>query len=343
MDLVKVMKKLELEKQIAILLFVTTIICSIFVYLLKNNNIREQNTQEYGIELMTYNSDNILYKENIKSSPKRVIAIWQTSIETLIALGQSDKIIAAIGLPDDKCLKDSYRDAYQRIPYKSFSRLNQEAALAMKPDFIITSWASSFNSKNIGRTDFWNERNIGTYISEIPPVVGGKRTVEHEYKYIRDMGRLFEVEDRAETIISEIEEEISKVTKRLPADNQQNKKVMVIQFMGSKLKNWGSDYLQGDIITKLHGDLVIKESKFIGYEDLLVANPEIIFLMATEWEYNNLPSVYDKIYTDRRFASLRAVKNKRIYIVPLYLGQYSAVRLGEGIKLFAKGMYPEFY
>lgn len=63
--------------------------------------------------------------------------------------------------------------------------------------------------------------------------------------------------------------------------------------------------------------------------------------MATEWEYNNLPIVYEKIYSDRRFESLSAVKNKRIYIVPLYLGQYSAVRLGEEINLFAKGMYPE--
>lgn len=337
------MKKLEMDKKIAILVFITILICSIFICLLKNNNLREQSVQKSGIELTTYNSDSKLYKEKIKSSPRRVIAIWQTSVETLIALGQSDKIIAAIGLPDDKCLKESYRDAYQRIPYKSFNRLNQEAAIAMKPDFILTSWASSFNSKNIGRTDFWNERNIGTYISEIPPAVGGKRTIEHEYKYIRDMGRLFGVEDRAETIINEIEEKISKVTKRLPADNKQYKKVMIIQFMGSKLKNWGSDYLQGDIVTKLHGDLVIKDSMFIGYEDLLVANPEIIFLMATEWEYNNLSSVYDKICADRRFASLSAVKNKRIYIVPLYLGQYSAVRLGEGIELFAKGMYPELY
>lgn len=343
MDLVKVMMKLDSEKKLIILIVVIIAVCSIFVYLMKKNNVQEQNTQKQGIELITYNSDNRLYKEKIKSSPKRVIAIWQTSVETLIALGQSDKIIAAIGLPDDKCLKESYRDAYQRIPYKSFNRLNQEAAIAMKPDFILTSWASSFNSKNIGRTDFWNERNIGTYISEIPPAVGGKRTVEHEYKYIRDMGRLFGVEGRAESIINEIEGEISKVIERLPANNQQYKKVMVIQFMGSKLKNWGSDYLQGDIITKLHGDLVIKESKFIGYEDLLVANPEIIFLMANEWEYNNLSIVYEKIYSDRRFESLSAVKNKRIYIVPLYLGQYSAVRLGEGINLFAKGMYPELY
>lgn len=91
---------------------------------MKKDNVHEQNTQKQGVELITYNSDNRLYKEKIKSSPKRVIAIWQTSVETLIALGQSDKIIAAIGLPDDKCLKESYRDAYQRIPYKSFNRLN---------------------------------------------------------------------------------------------------------------------------------------------------------------------------------------------------------------------------
>ena len=298
--------------------------------------------QEINIELTTYDSDNNLYNEHIAKKPQRVIAVWQTSIETLLALGQEDKIIAAIGLPDDKCLKKEYREAYHKIPYKSFNTLNQEATLAMQPDFILTSWASSLSAKRMGRTDFWNQRKVGTYISELPPAVGGKRTIEHEYKYIRDMGKLFGVEARAEVIIDNIAREIRNVTAKLPA-TQKHKQVLVIQFIGDKLKNWGSDYLQGDIVEKLQGDLVISSSKFIGYEDLLAADPEIIFLMANEWEYSNIEAVYNKLVADRRFASLRAVKNKRVYIIPLYLGQYSAVRLGEGIRLFAQGMYPEFY
>lgn len=334
---------LKPEKNIWLLLLVIIIIISSWICIQKKFNSTESIAPNSGIELITYNSDNKLYKEVIACPPKRVIAIWQTSVETLIALGQADKIIAAIGLPDDKCLKEEYRKAYKKIPYRSFKRLNQESALAMEPDFILTSWASSFSSKNIGRTEFWNKRNVGTYISEIPPIVGGNRTIEHEYKYIRDMGRLFCSEEKAECIISKIEAEISNVVERLPYSNQKYKKVMIIQFMGSKLKNWGIDYLQGDIVSRLHGELVIRESKFIGYEDLLEANPEVIFLMATEWEYSNLQIVFDKLYADRRFASLRAVRNKCVYIVPLYLGQYSGVRLGEGINIFAKGMYPELY
>lgn len=322
---------------------VVVIVLSSYFYRPVEKNVSVPEIQEANIELTTYDSDNKLYTEHITKTPQRVIAVWQTSIETLLALGQEDKIIAAIGLPNDKCLKEEYREVYHKIPYKSFNTLNQEATLAMQPDFILTSWASSLSAKRMGRTDFWNQRKVGTYISELPPAVGGKRTIKHEYKYIRDMGRLFGVENRAESIIASINEEILNVTANLPVQNNKRKQVMVIQFMGDKLKNWGDDYLQGDIVENLNGDLVVKESKFIGYEDLLAANPEIIFLMANEWEYNNIQAVYDKLVADRRFTSLQAVKNKRVYIIPLYLGQYSAVRLGEGIRLFAQGMYPEFY
>lgn len=330
-------------KEIIGLFLVVVVVIIASSYLTKSRRSPQPDVEKPFVELTTYSSDNKLYEEKIKLKPKRIIAVWQTSIETLIALGQEEAIIAAIGLPDDKCLKEEYRQAYKKIPYKSFNMLNQEVALAMQPDFILTSWGSSLSSKRLGATDFWNKRNVSTYISEIPPAVCGRRTIEHEYKYIRDMGRLFGAEEKAEKIIAGIDGEIKNVVNRLPDGSKQNKQVMVIQFMGDKLKNWGEDYLQGDIVAKLHGDLVVRESKFIGYEDLLDANPEIIFLMANEWEYNNIQAVYNKLTADRRFASLRAVKNQRVYIIPLYLGQYSAVRLGEGIRLFAKGMYPEFY
>ena len=39
--------------------------------------------------------------------------------------------------------------------------------------------------------------------------------------------------------------------------------------------------------------------------------------------------------------SLQCIRNHRVYLFPLYEGQYSTVRTMEGIKTVAEGLYPE--
>lgn len=331
------------------ILFVLIGLCP--VYFFPNNNLVQTTTlsdkvhereKGFPVAVQTFDSDHLQYEEIFNEPPQRVIAVWQSSIETLLALGLGDKIIAAVGLPDEKYLKTEYRESYRRIPYKRFSLLNCESALMMDPDFIITCWSTAFTSKSLGRTDFWQKNKVNTYISEMPKRIVEYRTIEEEYRFIRDLGKIFAVNAKAEMLITNIQTEIDYVTQQL--EQRKNKKtVMVIQFMGNKIKNWGTDSLQGDIVKKLHGNLALPQESFIGYEDILEIDPEIIFVMATEWEYEDLDMVRDKVMKYKPLNSLQSVKNERVYILPLYAGNYSATRLDEGIRMVSKGMYPELY
>lgn len=195
-----------------------------------------------SVTITTYNSKHQLEEESFDAPPKRVIAIWQGPIETMLALGLGDRIIAATGIPDTKFLRPELMGDYEKISYRSFESLDQESALAMNPDFIITSWESAFNAKRTGTTDFWHSRNVKTYIGEIPETIAGKRTLEHEYKVILDLGKIFQVEAKAESIVDGMESRLEELQEQA-AEMPHKPTVMIAQYMGNKLVNWGDNYL----------------------------------------------------------------------------------------------------
>ena len=59
--------------------------------------------------------------------PDRVVAMWQNSIETIIALGEGDRIVAGMGIPNRKYVRPEYRDAYDKIPYNDMKYANLES------------------------------------------------------------------------------------------------------------------------------------------------------------------------------------------------------------------------
>lgn len=296
----------------------------------------------------TYNSQNQIEQEYFYKKPQKIIAIWQGPIETLLTLGQSKNMIASMGIPNDKYI-DEYmlpkcREGYRAIPNRMFRGLNQEVAISLNPDFIITSWASAFSkrSNSVGTTDYWHSRGVKTYICEIPPVVGGKRTIEHECKTILDLGKIFKVENQANEIVEKIQNtmfRISEMTK-----NQTTKpRVMILQYSGKNLINWGSEYLQADIVERLNGEIVNKNKGIISREELIFQNPDIVFLMVNEFDYGNEKLLRKRFTEEIALNSLKCIKNKRVYLLYLYESQYSAVRTIEGINTIAQGMYPELF
>lgn len=169
--------------------------------------------------------------------PSRVVCVWQNSIETLLALGKGDRIIAAFGLPDKKYLRPEYQEAYENIPYRQYQLMDNEAILMMEPDFIL-AWNSTFGSRNYLRpTDFWNSRGIHSYIAASSRSNAPYRTVEVEYQYILDMGRIFHVEERAIQIVEQMKKEIAYARKK--TQGRKKDRAVIIEVQGRQLTVYG--------------------------------------------------------------------------------------------------------
>lgn len=137
----------------------------------------EWNKEKYPLTVENLNSHGEKNRQVFHSPPGRVAAVWQNSIETLLALGVGDRIIAGMGVPDRKYIREEYQAGYEAIPYKSLENLDPETIMMMRPDFIA-GWSSTFTDKVLRSTEFWNERGVHTYISQNSDPANRNRTIE---------------------------------------------------------------------------------------------------------------------------------------------------------------------
>lgn len=165
-----------------------------------------------------------------------------------------------------------------------------------------------------------------------------------EYTDILNMGIVFDVQDKAETIVDEMKETISTVVEKT-ASIEQKPTVMVLETYTDSYTNYGATSLGGDMVTQLGGVLANADASSVGKEDIVAANPDVFFVVYMPYTGDDPETLKEEklndILQDEAFASLDAVKNGRV--VPIMLSEMyaSATRSLDGIVTFAEGLYPD--
>lgn len=305
----------------------------------ENVEKEEVSDSHYPVEIENYNFKGEKITQTFEKAPEKVIAVYQNSIETLLALGLEDHIVAASGL--DHAVKDEYKEAFEKLNYLEEFAPDKETVVMLEPDFIL-SWYSLFSDKNLGEVDYWHEKGINTYISLNSGVVKEK-TLENEYNDILNLGKIFNVEDKAEEIVFEIQEEVEKVKNHVK-DQENKKTILIVEKMGDRIRSYGINTLGGDMVTSLGGELLSQEGAELSQEDILSLNPDVIFSVYMDREDEDVSTKSVEIFTnDPALKSLEAVKNQSVYSIPLGEMYSSGIRTIDGILTFAKGIYPELY
>ena len=304
----------------------------------QDNSFSEEN---FPVTVENINSKGEPVEEIFTAPPERVVAVWQNSIETILALGAGDRIVAGMGIPDRKYLLPQYRETYDRIPYTSLENLDMETIMMMQPDLIV-GWYSTFSAKTLRSTDFWQERGIHTYISPASFHGTTHKTVEMEYQDILNMGKIFGREDKAYEIVNRMKDEINSVTEKSKAAGL-HRKGLIIELQGKGISVYGSRTLAGDILNHVGGELLAPTETQISAEELLELEPDAIFVVTIESDYGHEEQILNRLYNNEALRTLRCIQDRRIYTLPLYAVYSSGVRTYDGIQMIAQGLYPELY
>lgn len=127
---------------------------------------------------------------------------------------------------------------------------------------------------------FWNDRNVKTYVplsSNSPEKHLREETIEAELRYIRDFGRIFRREQRADAFIADIQGVLDFFDEN--RGNRPERRVMVVENFGKNIASYDKTKLAGQIITRL-GGVVPVTAPIIGKEDIIEENPDILLLFA---------------------------------------------------------------
>lgn len=290
----------------------------------------------YPVTITTYNYKKEPIEVTFEKAPEKVIAVYQNAIETLLALGLEDRIVAAAGLDQD--VKDSYKAGFEKINYLTEFTPDKESVIMLKPDFIL-SWYSYFSEKNLGDVDYWHQSGIQTYMMQNSGCAP-ERTLENEYTDILNIGKIFNVEQKAEALVNEMQTAVDATVAK--TKNMSIKpKTLLMEVEKDGIRVYGENTLGGDMIKALGAELVTATDNQMSSEALIQADPDVIFTVyfGSSESISDAEAAVAKIMQEPKYQSLKAVKNSKVYAISLGDIYCSGTRTLDGIRKLADGIY----
>ncbi|NNN31114.1 ABC transporter substrate-binding protein [Streptomyces sp. S3(2020)] len=295
--------------------------------------------------------DNCGQKETFKKAPSRVVVMNGASVaevSTLLALGLGDKIVAnqqtygmseVVGraaaikkLPTgDVKLNDAYD-----IP--------REAMLGLRPDLVLSTTSYGFDEKNgFATRDQLKDVGANSYVSpQGCDQDTSKMTIADSYQLLRDMGKVFNVSDKAEKLIAASEKNITAVSAKVKGEKQP--KVMVLF---SNMSMGGNDFssvvakgIYNDILAKAGGSNAFENASKTSFADLSkekVAATDVDALVVIAYNDPN-PAAYAKKLL-KEFPQWPAAKNNTYVTLSdsMYLGPSNDL----AVEKVAKMLHPD--
>ncbi|MBF4567678.1 ABC transporter substrate-binding protein [Plantibacter sp. VKM Ac-2880] len=180
-----------------------------------------QGATEYPLTL-----DNCGTEVTIDAAPQRVVSLDQNSTEILLSLGLEDRIVGTASWTDP--VLDSLADANTDVPRLADNAPTYEVVLGADPDFVTASFGRHFNEGGVAPRERFAETGVASYLSPTDcdngtSINGGGTrttplTIDALYQEITEMGEVFDVSDRAATLVADLQARATKATEGVDFD-----------------------------------------------------------------------------------------------------------------------------
>lgn len=247
----------------------------------------------------------------VASAPKRAALFTPHITEMFLALGLEDKIV--FGSKEGDVL-DEFKEAFEKIPNKQSghsNRLAKEAFLLLEPDFMSTDYP--IEAHKTGDINYLLDNGILPYAPTA--IINEDAKLEDVYFDFLTLGKIFDVEKKAETIVKQLKEKLGNAQKSFKNNENNKPKVLVMSLAPHGV--WVSASLAKDLVKKANGINIFEDLhtayEFVSFESVAERNPDVIFLKQIE---SSNSSISDKIKTLKEHPILKnvnAVKNNKIY------------------------------
>ncbi|OTN89281.1 hypothetical protein A5819_001773 [Enterococcus sp. 7E2_DIV0204] len=274
--------------------------------------------------------------------PEKVLANTQPAAELLLHLGLKDKIVgvgAVFGERDKAVEKE-----FDQLNHLSTDYIGKETALSVDPD-LVYGRGGLFDNQDwgVGTVDTLNEMGIKTFVLN-SSVTGG--TFNSVYDDIDNLGKVFNVADKAEDFKSELKERQATVEKKLAKikDDQTFAYLHTTDPEELYIYPANNETFFNDIFKMVKLDNVFKDEKGeVSVEKLIETDPDV--LIVADWSTMkggiSGDTMIDAVLKNPKLSSMKAVKNKKVYAVDYnYMFGYGYQSL-DGIEKLADEMYPE--
>ncbi|MCX6014020.1 MAG: ABC transporter substrate-binding protein [Chloroflexales bacterium] len=282
-------------------------------------------------------------------APEKIVTLDPAITESLLILGLKDKIVGFTEFqePDQRWAPTKADMDALPVINKDMAYPSKEAVIAVAPDFVTSVYPSALLSNaDLPDRDGWSKLGINSYLTLGECHLSKTPVTDLSLLYtdLRNLGIIFDVQDRAEAEIAKLQTRVEALQKKvsdagLPA-------LTMWSYSGEK-----DPYPAGGVGTpnaimtiagtkNAFGD-VARDYDAISWEEIVKRNPDVIWVMTAAGEgmfITEAQGIQTKLEADPRLKSITAIKNKAYVIVSYNEGGVETPRNVDAIERMVDGL-----
>lgn len=294
----------------------------------------EDSTGSFPFELTTDNDAVVTFTK----VPERVIAANPNAGEQLMAMGIGDKIIATSY--NNATVSDEFKEEYEsKTSLTDSDQPTLEVVLDLDPDFIYGR-SSAFGEKGIADHETLEQYEIMSLASIEGYKLGAD--VEDVYQDFYNLGRIFQLEDKADQIVEEMTTRIGAVKEKL----KDSEPIRVFNF---DAEQEGGAYTPGNnftskLIRRAGGINVFEDLEktwnTVNWESVVESNPDIIVI--NDYGTTSADEKIQLLKTTPALSGLKAIQEDNFLVITLP-EVFASARIAGTIEKFAEAFHPDLF
>lgn len=254
--------------------------------------------------------------------PQRPVAYDVSAVEKMFALGLAGQMRGYVmnTLFDSAIAGSPWRDDYARVPRLGTGRISKEIVVAANADWVMSYWGGGFSDDRGITPKLLEQVGIHSYVQTESCFGYGDKVpvppLESVYLDLTNLGQIFGVEDRAESLVTELRGRVEKLRESNPSDAKPAR-VFVYDSGTDQPFTSGGYASPNDIIAAAGGrnvfDTVDKGWTTVGWESVVAANPEVIIIV----DYGDQPVADKRAFLESNPAlrSVPAVRQDHYFVL----------------------------
>ena len=273
--------------------------------------------------------------------PKRAISNDVNLTEMMLVLGLADHMVGYTGISGWKTLDEEMRANVKQLPELSSKYPTKEVIVGANADFFFAGW--NYGMKVGGEVTPETLEPFGVKVYELTEscthiMKKGKASIDDMYADLLNLGSIFNVEDKAEKLVSDYKSELKSFKDNLETGEPVR---AFVYDSGEDTPFTAGLYAMPTALIEAAGGVNVmngfeKSWGTVTWEEVVAQNPEVIIIV----NYGSVTAEQkrDFMMSNPAFANIEAVKNDR-FVTLEYVEATPGPRNIKAIKTLAKAFW----
>lgn len=275
--------------------------------------------------------------------PERAISNDVNLTEMMLVLGLADRMVGYTGISGWKTLDEEMRAGVEELPELSAKYPSKEVIVGADADFFFAGW--NYGMRVGGEVTPETLAPFGIKVYELTESCAhimqrGKASIEDMYADLINLGRIFDVEDRATALVDGYRADLAAIADTLDAGDPLR---VFVYDSGEDAPFTAGRYAMPTALIEAAGGVNImddfeKSWATVTWEEVVERNPEVVVIV----NYGDVTAAQKREFmmSNPAFADLDAVRNDR-FVTLEYVEATPGPRNVQAIKTLAEAFWAQ--